>query len=152
MTTSPFPMLLACSIALLTLGGCAKNNSTSEQPVCAKAAVRGEVTYRSRIALDQRAVVDVRLVDAAKMDVAAITLAEISISADERAGRQVPIPFTLVYDAAKVDKHSRLLIQARILVDDLPVWISGTSVPFDPATTTQPVEVVVQQVQVREQK
>ena len=142
MTTSPLPIALA----LLTLAGCGKNNSTFEQPICAKAAVQGEITYRARIALDPRAVIDVRLVDAAKMDVAVITLGEVSISADDRAGRQVPIPFTIVYDGAQVSKQSRLLIQARILVDDKPVWITGTSVPFDPATTKQPVEVIVQPV------
>lgn len=146
MTTSPLALLLACSLALLTFAGCAKNTTTSEQPICAKSAVQGEITYRARIALDPRAVIDVRLVDAAKMDVAAITLGEISISAEERAGKQVPIPFTLVYDGAQVNKNSRLLIQARILVDDKPVWITGTSIPFDPATTKQPVEVVVQPV------
>lgn len=142
MTTSPLPIALA----LLTLAGCGKNNSTFEQPICAKSAVQGEITYRARIALDPRAVIDVRLVDAAKMDVAVITLGEVSISADDRAGRQVPIPFTIVYDGAQVSKQSRLLIQARILVDDKPVWITGTSVPFDPATTKQPVEVIVQPV------
>lgn len=142
MTVTRLASLALCSAAL-ALGGCASKQSsapTPESPICAKSAVSGSVTYRERIALDPAAVIDVRLVDAAKADAPAITIAETSIIAE---GKQVPIQFTLVYDGAAIKPHARLLLQARISVEGKPRWITTTSVPFDPKTTTQPVELLV---------
>lgn len=144
------PLALVSRLAFLTLcgatlalGACASkgNEATAaESPVCAKSAVAGSVTYRERIALDPGALIDVRLVDAAKADAPAVTIAEMSIVAE---GKQVPIQFTLIYDGAAVKPHARLLLQARITVDGKLRWITATSVPFDPAKTTQPVELLV---------
>ena len=64
------------------------------------------VAYRERIALPADAVINVQLLDTSVADVAAQTVAEVLINAE---GRQVPVPFTLTYDPAKIVPGTSLL-------------------------------------------
>jgi uncharacterized lipoprotein YbaY len=57
-----------------------------------EAVLSGTVAYRERIALPSGAVVDIKLLDVSRMDVAAEVMAETAI----RPEHQVPIPFELV--------------------------------------------------------
>jgi ecotin len=72
--------------------------------------VSGTVYYLQRRALPPGASVEVKLVDISKQDVPAVTIAEQKIS---NPG-QVPIPFELRYDPAKIDSRMTYAVQARI--------------------------------------
>lgn len=77
-----------------------------------EAHVTGDVSYRQRIALTPRAVVEVRLLDVSRADASSTTIAEQTI---RPGGRQVPISFDLVYDLERIDPRGRYTIQVRIL-------------------------------------
>lgn len=86
----------------------------------------GSVTYRERIALDPQAEIEVRLLDVSKADAAAEEIAVQTFQAD---GRQVPVPFTLTYDPARIDPRLRYTLSARILVDGKLRWVSQQAYP-----------------------
>lgn len=91
------------------------------------ASLSGEVYYLPRIALAPNAVVIVRLLDISRADAASVTLAEQRI---ETAGRQVPIPFALAYDPARIDARSRYAVRAEIRdADGSLAWTSHTANP-----------------------
>jgi putative lipoprotein len=77
----------------------------------AEGVVRGTVAYRERIALPQDAVVEVKLLDVSRQDVAAAVLSETRIAT---GGKQVPIPFELPYDPAKIDERATYAVRATI--------------------------------------
>jgi putative lipoprotein len=73
--------------------------------------LRGAVTYRQRSALPPGAVLEVSIVDVAKMDAPSRTIGSIRVPTQ---GRQVPIPFELRYDADRPSGPSEYAVQARI--------------------------------------
>jgi putative lipoprotein len=73
--------------------------------------VTGTVTYRERIALSADAVVEVRLSDVSRQDVAAPVVAETTV---RPAGRQVPIAFELRYDPSKIEPNRTYAVRATI--------------------------------------
>lgn len=107
------------------------------------ATVTGTVTYRPRIALPPNAVVEVSLLDVSRAGAPAITLASQGIVT---GGRQVPIPFQLVYNPDSIDERFTYAVQARILVDGELQFINTRR--FTVLTQEQPsqVEVVVDPV------
>jgi len=74
------------------------------------AAVTGNVFYLQRIALPDDAQVRVTLADVSKMDVAAEVIAEQTLYGP----LQVPLPFRLEYDPARIDERMSYAVQARI--------------------------------------
>jgi putative lipoprotein len=101
---------ILCS-ALLT-GACVQNGGSPIQPPgLAAGKLSGTVTYRQRIALPPGAVVEVSLVDVAKMDAPSRTIGSVRVPTQ---GRQVPIPFELRYDADRSADPSEYAVQARI--------------------------------------
>jgi putative lipoprotein len=89
----------------------------------ANAQLTGTVAYRERIALPSDAVFDVQLLDTSLADVAAQTVAEVLINAE---GRQVPVPFTLTYDPAKIVPTHRYSVRATIRSGDGMLMFSST--------------------------
>jgi uncharacterized lipoprotein YbaY len=87
-----------------------KPMNASETP----GSVSGTVTYMARMALPPEAVVDVQLQDVSRADAKAAVIAEDKITVGER---QVPIPFELKVDAAKIEPSHTYAVRARILVD-----------------------------------
>lgn len=87
------------------------------------AQVTGSVTFRERVALPPDAVIDVQLSDASVADIAGQTVAEVLINAE---GRQVPVPFTLTYDPAKIDPSHRYSVRATIRSGDGMLMFSST--------------------------
>lgn len=87
------------------------------------AQLTGTVAYRERIALPPDAVIDVQLLDTSIADVAAQTVAEALINAE---GRQVPVPFTLTYDPAKIVPGDRYSVRATIRSGDGMLMFSST--------------------------
>ena len=109
---------VVCSVVLSTF----VDSGSGQQGV-----VTGTVSYRQRIALSPDAVVQVQLQDVSRADAPAIVVAEQTI---EPKGKQVPIPFTLNYDPARINERSRYVVRAKILV--------GTTLRFS-STKAYPV-------------
>ena len=74
-------------------------------------SVSGTVSYRERIALPEGAVLSVRLEDVSRQNAAAILVAERTIPL---AGQQVPIPFTLAYNAGAINANNQYVVRATI--------------------------------------
>jgi putative lipoprotein len=88
--------------------------------------VSGTVTYLQRVALSGNAVIEVRLQDVSRAGAPATVIAEQKIRA---GGKQVPIPFELKFDPAKIDAKHRYVVSARITVDGALQFVSDQSYP-----------------------
>jgi len=80
----------------------------------------GTVTYLQRVAMPPGAVVEVKLVEAHKG--ANKTIVERKITSPG----QVPVPFTLAYPPKKMRPDRKYAVQARILVDGKPWYVTQT--------------------------
>jgi len=107
-----------------------------------QATVSGTVYYLQRIALPPDAKIEVKLVDISKQDVPAVTIAEQKIT---NPG-QVPIPFELWYDPAKIDSHMTYAVQARIERGGKLLFISTRVFPVITRGNPTHVEVKVDPV------
>ena len=79
------------------------------------AAVTGALTYRVRSALPPDAEVRIRLEDVSRADAPAVLLGEQVFAT---AGRQVPLPFEVTFDAAEIDPRHSYSLRARIEAAD----------------------------------
>lgn len=86
-------------------------DSLEKQAAVQTAVVSGTVAYRQRIALPPDAEVEVTLSDVSIKDAAAPVIAIITVPPD---GRQVPLPFELPYDAARIDTTHTYAVRATI--------------------------------------
>ena len=102
------------------------NAGASTVPVVVRDSVTGTVTYRERIALSPTAVVRVQLQDASLQDVAATIIDSVTIRPN---GRQVPLPFTLHYDTARIQENATYAVQARISADGRLLFRNDVSYP-----------------------
>jgi putative lipoprotein len=105
------------------------------------ASISGTVAYRERIALPPQAQVEVKLVDISLMDAPSTTIAEIVI---EPKG-QVPIPFTISYDAALIQAGRTYALQARITADGRLIFITDQIYPVM-ATDDGPTDLLLKRV------
>jgi uncharacterized lipoprotein YbaY/heat shock protein HslJ len=123
--------LLAPIVALAAvLGGCALTGApggaaASDPPPFGEIVVRGELTYRGRVALppDARAVVELR----------DLTAGEGPLLAEQRIalrGGQPPVAFELRADASRMAPERRYAVRAAIFHGGRPAWVS------DPATVS----------------
>lgn len=114
-----------------------------QQPVETRSAsVTGTVIYRERIMLAPDSVLTVRLQDVSRQDVPAVVIGE-QIYATE--GKQVPLPFEVLYNPANIDERFTYSISARIEDGDgILRFISDTSNPvITRDSPTEDVEVWV---------
>jgi uncharacterized lipoprotein YbaY len=88
--------------------------------------ISGTVTYRQRIALPPTAVLTVRLEDVSRADASATVVSEQRI---ETAGKQIPIPFDLVFDWKKIQERNRYSVRAEITDGGRLLYISDTASP-----------------------
>jgi len=106
--------------------------------------VSGTVTYLQRIALPPTAIIEVKLQDVSQADAPAVVVAEQKITA---AGKQVPVPFELKFDPAKIEPQHRYTVSARILVDGQLRFASDTAYPvLANGPSASAVEIVVKAV------
>jgi len=106
--------------------------------------VKGTVTYLQRSALPPTAVIEVKLQDVSRADAPATVIAEQKITTE---GKQVPIPFELKFDPAKIDARLRYTVSARIFVGDQLRFISDTSYPvLTEGGPSSGIEIVVKAV------
>jgi len=127
----------------LTLAGMGPIAGTYAHDDGACALVTGTVTYRERMALSPTAVVQVTLQDISRQDAPATLLArEIIVT----AGRQVPIPFTLAYEADTIDSRFTYAVAARITDQGKLLFINDTVHPVITREAPSQIEVLVKPV------
>ena len=80
----------------------------------ARDQITGTVSYRVRSALPPEAIIQVRLEDVSRTDAPATLVAEDKIVLGPR---QVPVPFELKFDPAKIDPRRAYAISASIVVE-----------------------------------
>lgn len=90
-------------------------------PAAAQSKVTGTVSYLVRMALPPEAVIEVQLLDVSVADAPSKVVAEQTITL---GGRQVPVPFSLDFDPAKIQQNHTYLVSGRILVGGQPRFIS----------------------------
>ena len=136
-------------LAGATLVGC---NTTQEstkpatqeaaKPIPSLGVVTGTVTYLQRIALPPQASVLVKLEDVSLQDAPVKLISEQRI---ELGGKQVPIPFELRYDPAKIDPKHAYNVSARIVLGDQLLFTSDTAHRVITNNNPSSVEIIVQQ-------
>ena len=109
---------------LAALSACQAPGGPAAETAAARVTLNGTVAYRQRIALPPDARLKVTLSDVSLMDVAAPVIAETEIAT---AGRQVPIPFALDYDPARIAPRHTYAVAARITdAAGKLLWITDT--------------------------
>ena len=114
-----------------------------QQIAQAQAQVTGTVRYLQRIALPPNAVVEVTLQEVSRLDAAAVLLAEQKIPT---TGQQVPIPFTLTYDASQIEPRYTYVVRAKITVDGQMRWTSTTAYRVITQNNPTTVDILVELV------
>jgi putative lipoprotein len=104
--------------------------------------VNGTVSYRARMALPPSAVIEVKLQEVSRAEAPAAMIAEESITLGER---QVPVPFELKFDPAKIDPKGMYSVSGRILVDGQLRFASDKSYPVLTRGNPAHVEFVLKQ-------
>ena len=87
--------------------------------------VTGTATYRERIALPPNAVFEATLQDVSVADAPSAEIARTTIDRPP----QVPIPFTIAIDPARVDPRRTYSVRGTILVDGKPWFTSDVAYP-----------------------
>jgi putative lipoprotein len=101
-----------------------------ELSMAAEKALKGEVTYRERIALPPNAVLSVQLADVSLADAPAKIVGEQKLTP---AG-QVPISFMVTFDPSRIQQRMTYALQAKITVGDRLLFISDERHQVDPLT------------------
>jgi putative lipoprotein len=123
---------------LLAIMAVAAAVSGEEPPA---AAVTGHILYREHISLPPDAVVRVRLEIAAEPERPPRRVAELTVRTD---GRQVPIPFTLPYDAARILPDKRYQVRAWIDSGDQLLFATRAAYPVITKGNPSKVEILVE--------
>ncbi|MBA4327971.1 MAG: hypothetical protein C0428_07065 [Polaromonas sp.] len=99
---------------LVLLAGCASGPASQAPGPAAPAVtglrITGSISYLQRVALPPDSDVIVQLRDVSRADAAAVVLAEQRF----KTRSQVPLPFELAVDAARIDPRMRYAVAARI--------------------------------------
>jgi putative lipoprotein len=106
-------------------------------------SVTGTVSYLQRMALPTNAVIHVQLLDVSIADAPAKLIAEESINLGQR---QVPVPFELTFDPAKIDSKHNYSVSAKITVDNKPWFITDQSYPVLTNDKPSHVNLILKQV------
>lgn len=124
------PLLVAIS---LFLSGCNMfaGQPTTTQPtdsgnMAKEGTISGTVSYLTREALPENAVITVTLADTSRADAPATTLNEVTIPSE---GMQVPISFELTYDPTEIDERYTYTVRATITLDGELIKTSTQSYP-----------------------
>jgi putative lipoprotein len=129
-TIRAFALALAASLLPATAGAA----DAPSEPV-----VKGSVLYREKDALPANAQVRVQLVDATPGEDAKV-MAETTFATQ---GRQVPIPFALPFDPAKLDAASPHALRAYILIEGRVAYVTRARVNIDPKAVPVSVSILL---------
>jgi len=111
------PVLAAALAAALM--GC---TSPAPGPPAMK-TLNGTLTYRLRIALPPDTEAIVRLVDVSRANAPATVIAETRFRTN---GRQVPLPFRLEYDPARIDPRMRYSVSGELRAGERILFLNTT--------------------------
>ena len=135
---------IAFTLAALLLASC-----TTVEPAPAGAAraeatntkvLNGSVLYRERIALPDSAKVRVQLIDGTPVEGAPKVFAETTFPSQ---GKQVPVPFALPFEPAKLDAGRPYALRAYILLDDKIAYVTRSRIHIDPNALPATVSILV---------
>jgi putative lipoprotein len=114
--------------------------TTTEGGQAGSITLEGTVAYRERMALPPDARIAVEVRDVSRQDTASILIASTAFAAD---GRQVPIPFSLTYDAARIEPRNTYAVSAHITDPSGELmFITDTRVPLPPSGETVALNLV----------
>lgn len=102
------------------------------------AVIEGNVVYRERIMLGPDAEIQVQLEDISRSDAPAIVLASTTMTT---GGKGPPYPFSLEYDAGKIESRMRYALRAKITQGGR---LRFTNTEYIDPFSGNPVEVLVQ--------
>jgi putative lipoprotein len=85
--------------------------------------LNGTLVYRQRIALPPQTEAVAKLVDVSRADAPATVIAETRFKTD---GRQVPLPFRLEYDPARIDPRMHYAVAGELRVGERLLFINTT--------------------------
>jgi putative lipoprotein len=103
---------------LACLSGCSRSN-----PDAATSHITGNLSYGEPVTLEAGSVVELRLTDVSVSDGPAVEVAKLSVP-DVRA---LPYPYSLGYDASKINPQHRYTIDARVLTNGTPRFATDSS-------------------------
>jgi putative lipoprotein len=106
-------------------------------------SVTGTVSYLQRIALPTNAVIVVKLSDVSLADAPAKMIAEQTINLGQR---QVPVPFELTFDPAKIDAKRAYSVSAKITVDGKLMFTTDQAYPVLTNGKPSHVDLILKQV------
>ena len=110
----------------------------------ASSTVSGTVAYRERMTMPENALLTIQLQDVSLADASAAIIAEQKITF---AGHQVPLPFELRYDPAKIDPKHTYALSARITLRDQLLFLNTTAARVITQGNPTRVDLVLQMVQ-----
>ena len=100
--------------------------------------ITGTINYLQRVALPAGAQVNLRLEDVTRADAPAITIAAVTVASQ---GRNVPLPFELPYDSARIDANHMYAVRASLDFGDGRVW--RTTQSYRVLTRGNPTEIEI---------
>jgi uncharacterized lipoprotein YbaY len=112
-------------------------------PDAGTGTVTGTVTYLQRMALPPDAVIEVKLQDVSLADAPAKTIADQKITL---GNRQVPVPFELKFDPAKIDPKHSYSVRATILMEGQPRFVTDKAYPVITQGNPSHLELILKQV------
>jgi putative lipoprotein len=84
---------------------------SAAEPPAATASISGTVSFRERVTLLPQDEFEIKLLDISRQDATSAVIAKQNITSE----RQVPVPFKISYDPAKINPAHTYAVQARIL-------------------------------------
>jgi putative lipoprotein len=140
--------LIMLSVAVITVFGCSEHRKTAstEQQKTALTnppellSLSGFISSQTPLILSDDAILNLKLEDTAKQDVAAEVLAEQRISIKSAA----PWPFTITYDPAKLKHTGRYILRARLEIAGKLHYMN--SKPISAFSTQEPINILLSPV------
>lgn len=124
--------------AVLLAAATIATGCTPTVPPPASNTVDGTLTYRERIALTPANEVVVRIVATRQVTGERDVIVQSRLPSE----RQVPIPFSLIYDPARVQAGSAVWLEAEISRDGRP-WFAAPPQPLDTAAGFSRLDVLL---------
>jgi putative lipoprotein len=115
-------LVAGLAVALVAALAACTTATVAPQPP-AKKTLNGTLSYRLRIAIPPATEATVRLVDVSRADAAATVIAETRFKTE---GRQVPLPFRLEYDPARIDPRMRYAVSGELRAGGRILFLNTT--------------------------
>lgn len=115
----------------LILAGCARPSAGAPQGAQAGNSISGRVTYDTRAALPDSAIINIALQD--QTDAGAKPIAAQIMKAD---GQQSPFPFELDYQASQLKAGHAYVLTSTITIQGAPAYVLPAPQPVDAFSTT----------------